>query len=277
MEGVLPVVLGITWKAAVTAVVLLLVSKVAERLGPFMASIVMAFPMNAGPGYFFLALTEEPQFMAAGALPSLAGTGAVFMFIPAYVHVASRWGGFVLPVLAGIVSWSVGAWIIAQVDLTLAWAFVLTAAGAAVAVVFSRQFDFHSAPKFAKVPFHFMVGRAVVGGTIVATAATLANIVGPYIAGMAFAFPTTICATMWMMTRLFGAEFAAATIQSARLTMINYITFCAVLYLTAEHLTSMQAWTAAIVAPMFTAGGLALFGHRARRRAAAKRQADLAA
>lgn len=277
MEGVLPVVLGITWKAAVTAVVLLLVSKVAERLGPFMASIVMAFPMNAGPGYFFLALTEEPQFMAAGALPSLAGTGAVFMFIPAYVHVASRWGGFVLPVLAGIVSWSVGAWIIAQVDLTLAWAFVLTAAGAAVAVVFSRQFDFHSAPKFAKVPFHFMVGRAVVGGTIVATAATLANIVGPYIAGMAFAFPTTICATMWMMTRLFGAEFAAATIQSARLTMINYITFCAVLYLTAEHLTSMQAWTAAIVAPMFTAAGLALFGHRARRRAAAKRQADLAA
>lgn len=270
MEEIAPVVFGVVWKAAVTAVVLLLVSKVGERLGPFMASIVMAFPMNAGPGYFFLALTEEPRFMAAGALPSLAGTGAVFMFIPAYVHVASRWGGFVLPVLAGIASWSVGAWIIAQIELTLPAAFLLTAGGAAVAVVFSRQFDFHSAPKFARVPFRFMVGRAIVGGLIVATAATLANIVGPYIAGMAFAFPTTICATMWMMTKLFGATFAAATIQSARLTMINYITFCTVLYLSAQHVTSMQAWTLAIVAPMFTSAGLALFGRRARLRAAAK-------
>ena len=277
MEIVLPIIGGIVWKAGVTAIVLLLVSKVGERLGPFMASIVMAFPMNAGPGYFFLALTEEPQFMAAGALPSLAGTGAVFMFIPAYVHVASRWGGFVLPVLAGIASWSVGAWIIAQIDLTLTWAFILTGAGAVVAVIFSRQFDFHSAPKFARLPFHFMVGRAIVGGLIVATAATLANIVGPYIAGMAFALPTTICATMWMMTRLFGATFAAATIQSARLTMINYITFCAVLYLSAEHLTSIQAWTVAIIAPMFTSAGLALFGHRARVRAAAKHQSDLTA
>ena len=273
MEDIAPLLFGIVWKAAVTAVVLLMVSKVGERLGPFMASIVMAFPMNAGPGYFFLALTEEPQFMAAGALPSLAGTGAVFMFIPAYVHVASRWGGFVFPLLAGIVAWAVGAWIIAQVELTLVSAFLLTAAGAGIAVVFSRQFDFHSAPKFSRVPFRLMVGRAIVGGTIVATAATLANVVGPYIAGMAFAFPTTICATMWMMTRLFGAEFAAATIQSARLTMINYITFCAALYLSAQHVASMQAWTIAIIAPMFTSAGLALFGRRARLRAAAKHAA----
>ena len=274
MEDLGPILLGVAWKASVTAVVLLLVSKVGERLGPFMASIVMAFPMNAGPGYFFLAMTEEPQFMAAGALPSLAGTGAVFMFIPAYVHVASRWGGFVLPMLAGIASWSVGAFVIAQIDLTMTWAFALTAAGAAIAVLFSRKFDFHSVPKFTRVPFRFMVLRAVVGGTIVAVAATLANIVGPYIAGMAFAFPTTICATMWMMTRLFGATFAAATIQSARLTMINYITFCAVLYISAQHVTSMQAWTIAIIAPMFTSAGLALFGHRAKLRAAAKHRSD---
>lgn len=277
MEVAAPIVFGIAWKAAVTAVVLILVSKVAERLGPFMASIVMAFPMNAGPGYFFLALTEEPKFMAAGALPSLAGTGAVFMFIPAYVQVASRWGGFVLPMLAGIASWSVGAWVIAQIDLTLPWALALTAGGAVIAVVFSRHFDFHSAPKFTRVPFRFMVGRAIVGGTIVATAATLANVVGPYIAGMAFAFPTTICATMWMMTRLFDATFAAATIQSARLTMINYIVFCAALYLSAPHVTSMQAWLIAIAAPMVTSAGLALFGRRAKRRALAKQQADLAA
>lgn len=274
MEDVLPIVFGIVWKAAVTAVVLLLVSKVGERLGPFMASIVMAFPMNAGPGYFFLALTEEPQFMAAGALPSLAGTGAVFMFIPAYVHVASRLGGFILPLLAGIASWSVGAWVIAQIDLTLVSALLLTAGGAVIAVVFSRQFDFHSAPKFARVPFRLMVGRAIVGGTIVATAATLANVVGPYIAGMAFAFPTTICATMWMMTRLFDATFAAATIQSARLTMINYIAFCAALYLAAQHVSSMQAWFIAIAAPMVTSAGLAMFGRRARLRAAAKIAAE---
>ena len=66
--------LDFTGKALDTALVLFLVSQVAERLGPFMVSVLMAMPMNAGPGYFFVSLEVSPQFLSKGALMSFAAT-----------------------------------------------------------------------------------------------------------------------------------------------------------------------------------------------------------
>ena len=67
--------LDFSGKALATALVLFLVSRVAERLGPFMASVLMAMPMNAGPGYFFVSLEVSPQFVSKGALMILLPQG----------------------------------------------------------------------------------------------------------------------------------------------------------------------------------------------------------
>ena len=78
--------LDFTGKALATALVLFLVSRVAERLGPFMASVLMAMPMNAGPGYFFVSLEVSPQFLSKGALMSFAATGGVLVFTGFYIQ-----------------------------------------------------------------------------------------------------------------------------------------------------------------------------------------------
>ena len=53
-------VLGFAGKALAIALVLFLVSRVAERLGPFMASVLMAMPMNAGPA-IYLSVSKSPR------------------------------------------------------------------------------------------------------------------------------------------------------------------------------------------------------------------------
>ena len=84
-------VLGFAGKALAIALVLFLVSRVAERLGPFMASVLMAMPMNAGPGYFFVSLEVSPKFVSEGALMSFAATGGVLVFTGFYIQATRTW------------------------------------------------------------------------------------------------------------------------------------------------------------------------------------------
>ncbi len=264
------------WKAGVTALVLICISVIGRRLGPFMASILMAMPMNAGPGYFFLALTEEPAFLAHGALISFIGGGAVYLYIALYVQTAVRLGGLVLPLILGVSGWAAGAAILEldmfEVNVISALVFVV------VCVVLTRPFvmklDAFSAPTGGDRSWRLTVLRAAIGGGFVALAAVASLHLGPTFAGFVFAFPTTILATTWMLTRSFDARFAAATIQSARVTLLNYLAFCLVLYLAALQLSSsIQAWLLAVVAAILSALVLAVIANRKRAAARASGEA----
>ena len=49
-----------------TALAVVLVAKLGERGGALLASVVMTFPMNAGPGFLFVALEQSPAFVRSG-------------------------------------------------------------------------------------------------------------------------------------------------------------------------------------------------------------------
>ena len=83
-------VIGFGGKALATVMVLVLVFKVAERLVPFMTSIFMAMPVNAGPGYLFVSLEVSPKFLSDGALMSFAATGGVLVFTGFYIQAVRR-------------------------------------------------------------------------------------------------------------------------------------------------------------------------------------------
>ena len=75
----------IAWKASATALAIVLVAKLGERSGALLASVAMTFPMNAGPGFLFIALEQSAAFVRAGALVSFAATGAVLAFVATFV------------------------------------------------------------------------------------------------------------------------------------------------------------------------------------------------
>ena len=86
----LEAVLGFFAKALITAVVLFIISLVSERLGPFMASVLLTLPMNARPDYFFLSLEFSSEFLSEGALENLATTGGIMVFTGCYIQSIRR-------------------------------------------------------------------------------------------------------------------------------------------------------------------------------------------
>jgi uncharacterized membrane protein (GlpM family) len=252
------------WRAGATALAVVLVAKLGERGGALIASVVMTFPMNAGPGFLFVALEQPAGFVRRGALVSFAGTGAVLAFVALFVSVA-RTRGFAAGLAAGVLAW-----------LTLALAAValppslLTAAGAiglgASLVALLGAARVTTLPTTAiRAGWPLVLARGLIAGLVVASVAEAAGLLGPTLAGLAYAFPTTILASLWMLERHYGRAFTLATMARVPAGIATYAGFCLTLHLAAGPLPPLAAWALAVAAALLIALLRALTGRPSRR------------
>ncbi|MCB1807061.1 MAG: hypothetical protein KDJ99_18495, partial [Candidatus Competibacteraceae bacterium] len=58
--------LSLSWKLVATAALIVLAARLARSFGPFMTSIMITIPLNAGPGFFFIALEQPAAFISQG-------------------------------------------------------------------------------------------------------------------------------------------------------------------------------------------------------------------
>src|SRR5271166_5748549 len=80
------------FKMAMTAAVVVFISIVVERSGPFIGALIAALPTAAGAAYVILAIEHPPSFIAASAIGSLATSAAVSIFSAVYIILAQRRG-----------------------------------------------------------------------------------------------------------------------------------------------------------------------------------------
>ena len=192
--------LELGWKIALTALMIVAVARVAERAGALMASVLLTVPMNAGPGFFFLALDHPAPFIAEGVLVSFAATGAVLVFAAAYVNLARRFDFFVC-VGGASLAWLIAAIAFSWVELDLARACALIAGGAIIAFVSRRRLDLYSAPDHGPSALRPQFARGLVAGAWAAGFATLGHLIGPKLAGLTFGFPIIFCTAAWTVHR----------------------------------------------------------------------------
>ena len=252
-------------KLATTAALTVAISRVAERTGPFLASVLITLPIFAGPSFFFLMFEQSPDFIARGALYAFAGAGPVLAFTAGYIQ-ASRGASLAGCLLAGALAWFAVAlpMRLLPFDLTIAvlWALL----GAAIAFAFRRRFDLHARPTAPPARWAHLLGRAGIAGLAVATVATVGGLLGPETTGLVVSFPLTMTASVWLLYRQYGGEFAAATLASTQRTLPSYASFCLALALLAEALPVQTAFWCALGVSVVSATVLALLGRRARRR-----------
>jgi len=74
--------IGLSWKASVTALVIVAVAKIAERLGPFLASVFMGLPVSIGPAMILLSLSQDDAFLSRSALYSFILTALPGLCFP---------------------------------------------------------------------------------------------------------------------------------------------------------------------------------------------------
>ncbi len=259
-------VLEFSIKAGATALLLLAATLLARRAGAFLTAVIVTLPLNAGPGFLFVALEASGDFVAASALVSFAATLAVFAFTAGFAHASVRVRSFWTAWAAGSFTWS----LVAVPILNVAWqpltAFLAVAIGYGIAhLLRCRAFDdpvSDVAPKRTDERLMLVV-RSVIGGSAVALTAVLADWLGPALTGLAFGYPVALSATGWMLARAYSVPFAGATLSNARTGILSYATFCFSLGLLATAMSPLLAWTLALAASVVAGALLALVPRRA--------------
>ena len=92
-------------RMALTAAIVVVAAWAAERSSPFLGAMLATLPISAGPAYVFLAMDHGPDFVAAGAVTSLAAIGASAAFVAAYAGVAAR-APMPLALAAAVAGWA---------------------------------------------------------------------------------------------------------------------------------------------------------------------------
>src|SRR3954447_21459478 len=81
---------GLLAKMLATAAIVVAVSALVERVGPFLGAMIATLPISAGPALVFVAMDRGPAFMEASAragLPAFAGPAG---FAVVYALLAQR-------------------------------------------------------------------------------------------------------------------------------------------------------------------------------------------
>ncbi len=223
-EGVIAAALALTWKAAVTATVIIAVALLAERASTILAAVLMGLPISIGPALALLAVTHGEAFVAESARYALASVFGVLAFLVAYVR-AARFAGLWGCLGAGYAAWLCAALIIGNLPLSVPGAFGIALAGFALTRIGLPR---HPPPLVSGEPHHwgFIVVRGVLAGLVVASVVTAGRALGPSLAGFFASFPVTFGAAAWMLATVASNELAAATLSHADRGLVSFMSFC---------------------------------------------------
>jgi uncharacterized membrane protein (GlpM family) len=220
-------------KMALTATIVVIVSVTVERAGPFVGALIAALPTAAGAAYIILAFEHPPQFIAASAVGSAAGTAAVSIFCLIYVVVAQRHG---LILSLGV---AVGIWFVAAAALRLyTWtpltALILNVVVFGITVPLSWRYRTSGPPaKFLRTPYDIPL-RALTAAVVVAVVTTASYSIGSFASGVFAVFPIVMACSVVILHPRVGGIAAASMFAHAQIALNGlWLGFLALHYLVA--------------------------------------------
>ncbi|HEX4238887.1 MAG TPA: hypothetical protein VHZ64_13225 [Xanthobacteraceae bacterium] len=255
--------LELVFKMVMTAAVVVFISLVVERSGPFIGAMIAALPTAAGAAYVILALEHPPDFIAASAVGSMAIGAAVAIFAAVYA-VLAQGRGLVLSLGAALLVWFACAAVVRQFDWTPLSALALNAAVYAVTVPLSWRYRSSAPPKkFLRTRYDIPL-RALAAATVVVIVTTASHSIGSFASGMFALFPIVFCSSIVILHPRVGGKATASVMAHAQVALIGLtLAFMAVHYL-AEPLGSWWALLIGLCISFGWSGMLMLVRRRVR-------------
>lgn len=244
------------WKAGVTALVIISVARLAERLGPFLAGIFMGLPISVAPAMALLAMDQSDGFVSEAALYSFGNTASNLAFLLAYVC-AARWSGLWISLAVAYAVWAVAALSLSKLPLTLPIAFGIVVTALVLTRIFMPRHDRPLAVK-SRASWRFLLLRGVLGGTVIGVIVTAANVLGENLSGVMVSIPVLFATAAWMLNSMRDNRLAAATLSITDIGMVSYASFCLTAHLLSGPLPSLAAIAIGIAVSIVVSGCVAL-------------------
>lgn len=202
-------------RAAVTAAVVVAATAAAERVGPFWAALIGAFPTSAGPAYAMLAMKTDAAFVAASAVTSLATMIAIAPFVVSLIYLAPRTNVFIT-VGSGAAVWAIFAIPLTQVSWTPMSALAVNIVMYGFCIWLTRDIKSKLENFSPKVPRWFELPlRALVVGLFVAVVVTLSDTLGTIGTGLGAVFPIVFLSLSAILHIRLGGVALAMTMRGA--------------------------------------------------------------
>lgn len=197
-----------------TALVVVLACLAVERSGPVVGGLIATLPINAGPGFVFLAMEHDAAFIADSATGGIRALTATVTFTTIYALLVPRMG------LAVGLGTALAAWlsIVLAVSATGAGIF---AGYAGFLLVFAACFRLTRAARAIRAPSGGAAGRwdmplrAMAAMALVATVLALGRLLGPAAAGIAALAPVVMTSLGLLLYPRIGPPGAAAMMANA--------------------------------------------------------------
>jgi hypothetical protein len=229
------------FKIILAPVLIALVSLAGRKWGHGVAGWLLGLPLNSAPILLFLLLEQGPHFASGAALGTLLGILAWASFCLAYAYCCLKLSWW-WSTLIGWIAYSVVAFALLPVSLSVAWAFVLvTLALAIILLAFPKAPQADAIPEQPKSDLWLRMATASV---MVVTLTGVARMLGPMRSGILTAFPayTTILA---VFSHRHGAAEAVKALQGVAVGLYTAATFFLIFSLTLVRLGGVYSFTLA--------------------------------
>ncbi|MBR9979493.1 MAG: hypothetical protein KFF50_00555 [Desulfatitalea sp.] len=185
-------------KVVASILVVLLLSLIAERIGPRFAGVVSGYPLGAAISLFFIGLEQGAGFAAHSAIFAAGGLAATVAFVAGYLlglrgaEGRRRFSALAMAVLSAFCAYGLAAWGLSV--LALNW---LGAPAIALLAIILGNRLFRAVPEVAiqqkmRLGIAITLLRALFAAVVILAITTAAHAVGPRWAGLFSAFPITM-------------------------------------------------------------------------------------
>jgi uncharacterized membrane protein (GlpM family) len=222
---------GLLLKMAMTAGIVVVISIVVERSGPFIGALIAALPTAASAAYIILGVEHTPEFVAASAVGSAAATAAVSVFCLVYTWLAQR-RGVVLSVSVAVVAFFIAAALLKLVTWTPLTASLLNIVVFGITVPLSWRYRTSGpSPKFLRRRYDIPL-RAIASALVVVTVTTLSYRIGSFASGIFAVFPIVMGCSIVILHLRVGGVASASMMAHAQIALNGlWLSFIAVHYL----------------------------------------------
>ncbi|TDR94647.1 hypothetical protein [Enterovirga rhinocerotis] len=244
-------------RMAIVAAIVLAISAVVGRAGPFLGAMLASIPISAGPAYVFLALDHDAAFLANSTVASILSVGATGPFVWAYC-VVSRRAGTIPSIGAAIAALVATVFVTNLFDWTFPGAFVWSATligGSFLATGFARRAAVRVALPNRRIDLLVRAGAVM---TVVAAVSILGELAGPVAAGYGALMPVVFLSLIIVLQPRVGAAPVAGIVSHALAGIGGFVPALSVVHLTALPLGSAMALSLGLATSLAWNGGLIL-------------------
>lgn len=203
------------YKAGLAAVVVVLLSLLAEQVSPRWAGVLSGFPTGSAITLYFYGLQYGLEFAGHSAIFNMVGLVAMQMFLLAYYLCGAA--AMKLKILAAVAG-GLGAYLATIFLLSLFsfntfWAVVIPLLSFIVFRFLFRKIPNVRIANRVRITWGLIALRAAIAAFIISSITAVAAAVGPAWAGLFSAFPATLLPLLLIIHWTYGEQFSYATIK----------------------------------------------------------------